>query len=496
MLPLEVINQYIQELISDKNIIIMMQGPDKEGVVYPSKEEVLAIFNEVAASDTEPYVEEVSDEPLVSTLPTAGSVTATSEDTVFEATVWELSNGAKVVVKPTTYKDDEVRMSAVSHGGSSLIGADDDDTEVMFFNEVASIGGLGNFSATDLPKVLAGKNASVSASVGEVNESVTASAAPRDLETMMQLVYLQFTGVRSDAEAFGSWRNRTAALYRNMASDPMYVYSDSLSSTLYPNDPRHRLPTAEAVEAVDYDRALELFKARFADTSNFTFIFVGNVDVETLKPLVEQYIASLPSTRSNEEAGAPTATVEGNITNSFERTIETPKVTTAYVTTGIFEPTLKNSIEMDATWQVLFSRYMETLREGEGGTYSPQVQGQLDSDTGEASLLSLIDTNAEQYKRLNEIMIVELEKLATDGPTDAEYQKIKEYMLKTDVQNRQENSFWMGRMRNFYLNGLDYLTGYADAVNAMTKEDIRDFTRRLIDQGNRVNVIMNGVATE
>ncbi len=493
MLEVGMVNQYIQALIGDKNIIIMMQGPDREGLVYPTKDEILGVFNEVAASETEAYVEEVSNEPLVPVLPKAGKIKKTAHDATFDATVWTLSNGAKVVVKPTTYKDDEVRMTAISPGGTSLIGAAD-DAQVVFLNEVAAVGGLGNFSATDLPKVLAGKNASVSASVGEVNESVTATAAPRDLETMMQLVYLQFTALRSDADAFASWQGRSAAQYRNMASNPMYVYSDSLSSTLYGGNVRQRLPNAEAVEAVDYARSMELFKARFADAANFTFMFVGNVDPATLKPLVEQYIASLPAGKGKEKAGVPVPTVKGSVVNLFERTVESPKVSMAYVTTGMMEPTLENAIEMDAMWQVLFSRYFEVLREDEGGTYSPRVQGSLDADTGQTSLITMIDTNADLYERLGGLIVAELERLATEGPSDADYQKIKEYMLKTDVQNRQENSFWMRRMRNYYLNGLDYVTGYAEAVNAMTKEDIRDFARSLIDQGNRVVVTMNGVA--
>jgi zinc protease len=495
MLSVDLVNQYVQELIGEQNIVVMMQGPDREGLVYPSKDEILAIMAETAAVDTEPYVEEVSDEPLVSALPTPGTVTATSHDEIFDATVWTLSNGARVVVKPTTYKDDEIRMTAVSPGGTSLIGSAD-DIEAIFIDDVAGVGGLGAFSATDLPKVLAGKNATASASVSELSESVTASASPRDLETMMQLVYLTFTDVRADEAAFASWKSRTSAALRNMASEPMYVYADSLSRTMFAGHPRHVQPTAEMVEAVDYARTMELAKERFADASNFTFLFVGNVDPEVLKPLVEQYVASLPSSNGNEKAGSPIPVAKGHVNNYFERTAESPKVTMAYVTTGQVEPTLKNTIEMDAMWQVLFSRYFETLREDEGGTYSPQVHGSLSSDTGWAQLFTMIDTNVELYERLGGIIIAELEKLATEGPSDADYQKIKEYMLKTDIQNRQENSFWMGRMRNFYLNGRDHVTGYAEAVEAMTKEDIRDFARRLIDAGNRVNVTMNAVAAE
>ncbi len=495
MLPVDMINAAMPEMISDNNVVIMMQGPDKEGAVYPSKEEILALFGEVSASTTEPYVETVSDEPLMPALPTPGRITATEHDATFDATVWTLSNGARVVVKPTTYKDDEVRMEAVSHGGSSLIGSAD-DAQVGFLDEVAAVGGLGSFSATDLPKALAGKNARVSASVGEVNERVSASAAPRDLETMMQLVHLQFTAIRADEAAFASWKSRSVAQYRNLSSNPLYVYADSLSRALYANHPRQRVPTAEDVEVVDYARSLELFRARFADAGNFTFLFVGNVDLETLKPLVEQYIASLPATGSGEKAGPVIPFAHGQVTKFFTRPVESAKVTMAYYTTGDVDATLENYIEMDAMWQVLFSRYLETLREDEGGTYAPQVMGSVSSDTDRAQLMVRIDTNAELYERMGTIIIAELERLATEGPSDADFQKIKEYMLKTDIQNRQENSFWMNRMVTFCLNGRDHVTGYADAVSAMTKEDIRGFARRFIDQGNRVNVTMNGVAAQ
>lgn len=493
ILPVELVNQYVQELITDENMIFVMQGPDKEGVVYPSKEELLAIYREMRQIDTEPYAEEISDEPLITTLPAPGTVVESAHDAVFDATVWTLSNGAKVVIKPTPYKDDQILMQAVSPGGSSLIDSRY-DTEVEFLSQVAELGGLRNFNVTDLRKVLAGKNATVSASVTELSETVSARCAPRDLETMMQLVYLQFTAVREDNNAFSSWQTRQAAALRNMGSDPDFIYSDTFYRTLYDGHPRMDHPTAEEVENVDYSRTLELFRARFADASGFTFLFVGNVDAETLKPLAEQYIASLPSSHSAERAGTPIPVAKGRKTNFFERTVESPKVTMAYVFSDEVEPDLKASIEMDATWQILFSRYFETLREDEGGTYSPQVQGTVSPATGRALILVMLDTNAEQYERLGELIVGEIEKLATDGPADADFNKVKEYMLKKDAEDRQENGFWMQRLVNYYLNGQDYLTGYTEAVNALTQEDIRQFARKLLSSGNVVNVTMNGTA--
>jgi zinc protease len=496
MLSLEVVNRAASDLISDNNIVFTMQGPDKEGVTYPSKDQVISWLSEAATSNTEAYKEEISNEPLVSSLRKAGKVKKISHDARFDATVWTLSNGARVVIKPTAYKDDEIIMRAVSPGGSSLIGTEYDN-EAMLMNDLANIGGMGNFSATDLPKVLAGRRAGVSGGVGELDESVSANCAPRDLETMMQLVYLRFTAVRADADAFESWKTRNITALRNRVSNPSFVYSDSLQHTLFPRNPRRWPPTVELIESVDYNRALELFRARYADASNFTFVFVGNIDPTVLQPLVERYIASLPSTKKNREtAGQGVTPRSGVIDNTFERVVETPKVSMAYITSANVEPTLKNSIEMDAVRQVLDSRYIETLREGEGGTYGAHVQGNINPRNGNSLVLVALDTNAAQSERLGSIVVAELEKLATDGPSDVDLQKVKEYMLKTDTQNRQENGYWLGQMSTYYLYGVDYTTAYREVVNGLTGDDVRDFARRLLDAGNRAKVVMNGVAAQ
>ena len=495
MLPVDVINQYVKELITDNNIVIMMQGPDKEGVVYPSKEGILAIFDEVRSADTEAYVEEISDEPLVSKLPAPGSIVKTETDPTFDATVWTLSNGAKVVIKPTAFKADQILMQASSLGGYSLIGKEY-DSEVNFLSTVASVGGLGNFNATDLRKVLAGKNAGVSASIGELNETVSANCSPKDLETMMQLVYLQFTAVRQDNEAFESWQSRMAASYRNMIADPMFAYQDSLYSTMYNHNSRMGIPSPEDIEKFNYENGLKLFRERFADAGDFTFIFVGNVDAETLKPYAEQYLATLPSTKKHEKPGQPIHLVKGKVDNFFEKTVESPKVTAAVVVSAPVEPTLKNNIELDMVAQILRSRYTETMREEEGGTYSPQVQMGLTTLKKEGLVLIMFDTNIEQYERLAEIAIREFEKLGQEGPGDVDFNKVKEYMLKKNGEDLQENNFWMRNINSKYLYGTDFMTGYTDAVNAMTKADIQAFVKAFLAAGNVIKVTMNGVAAQ
>lgn len=495
VLPVEAINEYMKQLVTDENIIIMMQGPDKEGIVYPSKEELIALFETVSAEPTEPYVEEVSNEPLVATLPAPGKIVKTETDKLFGATVWTLSNGAKVVVKPTAFKNDQILMSGFAPGGYSLIG-DEYNRELHFFNSVAGLGGLGNFSAVNLRKALAGKNAAVQSSVGELSQSVSGSCSPRDLETMMQLLYLRFTGIRADEDAFGSWKTRQIASLRNQLADPNYIYQDSLYSTMYGHNPRMAFPTVEDVESFSYEKALDLYRERFADAGGFTFLFVGNVDEESLKPYVEQYVASLPGTRKNVKAGEPIRRVKGEVTNVFDQKMESPKVSVILALSEAVEPTLKHFIAVDMIGQVLTSRYTETMREEEGGTYSPGAQASLSNAKKEATVLVVFDTNAEQYERLTEIAVDEIERLAAEGPSDADFNKVKEYLLKKYNESLQENGYWLGSMNLYYQYGQDYTSQFAETVNALTKRDIQHMAKRILDSGNIINVTMNGVAAE
>ena len=491
-IPLEQVNQYIKELITDENVVIVLQGPDKEGVALPGSGELLAIFNQVRAEDTEPYEDTVSDEPLISQLPAPGLIVSTMHDDVFDATVWMLSNGAKVIIKKTPWKDDQILMQASSNGGTSLIDSRY-DRDIEFLNDAGSIGGLGSFSATDLPKVLAGKQASVSASVGELSETVSANCAPRDLETMMQLVYLQFTAVRPDNDAYASWKSRTSATLQNMTANPMYVYQDSLSTTLYSRHPRMALPTPEDVERFNYEEALGLFRQRFANASDFTFLFVGNIDPETLKPFAEQYLATLPTAGDSETAGAPILYRGGDVINFFDRKVESPKVSVAFIQTGRTEGSLENMVRNDMLSQILRSRYTETMREEEGGTYGASVQTLFSPLKEQYGIFIQFDTNIEQYPRLKEIAIREMETIAEHGPADVDFRKVQEFMLKKFGEDTQDNSYWMRRMNSWFMDNMDYYSRYAEAVSNLTPEAIRHFAKELLDQGNRMEVTMNGV---
>jgi len=493
-LPLEAINEFMKTLVTEENIVIVMQGPEKEGVLYPSRDEILAFVHEASHKEMEPYEEELSDEPLIGELPQPGSIVRTERDEMFDATVWTLSNGAKVVVKPTTFKNDQIIMSGFSPGGSSVIG-DEYLRELNFINAVAGIGGLGNFSAVNLGKVLAGRNATANASVGELTQNISARCAPRDLETMMQLVYLRFTGVRQDDEAFKSWKTRQIASLRNSASDPGYIFQDSLYTTIYGRHPRMAQTRVEDVEKFDYEKTLDLYRERFANAGDFTFLFIGNIDEQALKPYVEQYLASLPATGEKGKAGQPILMARENITNMYDQKMESPKVSVVMVMVDQAEPSLKNRVEADMLGQILSSRYTETMREEEGGTYSPGASMAVSIAKQERVLQIMFDTNAEQRERLSEIAIEEIEKIAADGPSDVDFNKVKEYMLKKYREGLEENGFWLGLMNNWYQYGMDNRP-YPEAVNAITKNDIRVLAAQMLENGKLINVTMNGIAAE
>jgi len=298
--PVEQVNQYAMSLPREENVAIALMMPDKAGLAKPSKEEILATFTAAKAQEVAAYQETVSNEPLVPVAPAAGKVLSELKDPMSNSTVWNLSNGATVVIKKTDFKEDQILFAANSKGGLSLIGLDN-IINAKDLTTVATSGGLGKYNVTDLRKVLAGKNVTLRPSISIQNESINGASTPKDIETFMQLLYLNFTDVREDQEAFKAYVGRMRAQLENAEAQPMVAFSDTLTKVLYNDNAYANRMTLDMLNKVDYAKSLELYRQRFANASDFVFIFVGNVDENTLKPLVETYIASLPSNKSQKE---------------------------------------------------------------------------------------------------------------------------------------------------------------------------------------------------
>lgn len=492
MIPVEAVNQLFPTLVTGNNQVIALFGPEKEGLVLPTKDAFINIINKVKAEELTAYEDKVSDEPLIAQLPTPGKIVSEKKNDIFGSTLLTLSNGVKVIVKPTDFKADEIRMAGTSFGGSSLYPVSE-AVNIMNLNSVISAGGVGNFSPVNLEKVLAGKKAWASASVNQLTEEVSGSCSPKDFETMLQLAYLSFTAPRKDEEAFNSFKNRTKAALQNQELQPMIALIDSITSSIYMNHPRAQRMKSFMVDQIDYDKIMEMYKDRFKDASDFTFTFVGNINLEEAKPLIEQYLGSLPSINRKETfADVKLIARKGTYKNKFIKEQENPKASNVVYYHGTCPYTVKNTVLMSMTHQILNLIYTEKVREDEGGTYGVSVSGNLSKYPHEEFALEIFfETAPSKRDKLMEIIFGEVQNLAKEGPSDTNLNKVKEYMLKKHAENLKENSYWMGAINAYVKNGVDTVDGYEGLINSISKEDIRKFTNDLfVKQKNEIEISM------
>ena len=489
-IPVEAINSILPQLIKDENIVINIFGPDKEGMVYPTEAEILDILNKTKAEEITAYVDKVSDEPLMKEAPKAGKIVKTEEGP-FGSTALTLSNGVRVVVKNTDFKADEIRMRAFSPGGTSVFGTKE-ALQIKMLNSVAGLGGLGNFSNVDLEKVLAGKKASVNASVSDLSEGLNGSCSPKDLETMLQLVYLSFTAPRMDNDAFESFKQRTKAALANQEADPSMALTDTLQREMYGNHPMAGRVKADMIDQTDYNRIMEMYKDRFKEAGDFTFLFVGNINLEEAKPLIETYLGGLPTINRKESYQDIKLDIQkGTRKNLFEKQMETPKATVISIISGDCEYNLKNNLLMTMLSQTMSMVYLETVREKEGASYGVSAYGQLSRGIKDEALFQIyFDTDPAKREKMEQIVMSELQKVAKEGPRPEHLAKVKEFLLKKHIENVKENGYWLGQLNNYYWYNTDMNTNYEQLVNELTVEDVKNFTKALLDQGNIIEVTM------
>lgn len=492
-IPVEAINQYVKQLIGDKNIVVNVFGPEKEGMVYPTEQELLEVLNQVKAEQLTAYVDKVSDEPLMAQQPKAGQVVKTEEGP-FGTTVWTLSNGVRVVLKPTDFKADQILMRALSPGGYSVFGTDE-VLQIKALNEVAGLGGLGNFSVMDLEKVLAGKKATIGTFINGLTEGLSGSCSPKDMETLMQLVYLSFTAPRMDNDAFTSYKKRTQASLANQEANPMIALVDTIQRVLYDNHPLSLRMKADMVDDINYNRIMEMYIDRFKDASDFTFLLVGNINPEEAKPLIETYLGGLPTINRKENFKDLNMDIrKGAYKNIFEKEMEVPKATVFLVSSGDIEYNLKNSLMLTIINQCLDMVYTEEVREKEGGTYGVGVSSELSRipglDEDEALIQINFETDPAKRDKMVEIILRELNKIAAEGPKEEHVAKVKEFLQKKYAENQKENAYWLSALNSYYWYQEDMDSNYLDILNAISIKEMQQFMKSLLDQGNLIEVTM------
>ena len=488
-IPVELINQFAQnQLVTDNNQAVLVMAPEKSAC--PTNDEIAVMLKGMKSLDVEPYVDKVVSEPLLKEAPVGGKIVSEKSDCMYGSTELVLSNGVKVYIKPTDFKADQIMMFANSWGGSSLF-ADEEKLNINYLN-VVPVGGMGNFSRIELGKALTGKKASLQAQIGGTNETMSGSCSPKDFETFMQLVYLTFTSPRKDAEAFASYKSRLKAQLENAEANPMTAFNDTVSYLMYGNHPRYLDMKPEMVDQIDYDRLIEMFKERYADASDFKFFFVGNVDMEQVKPLIEQYLGALPSINRKETYRDTHMDVpKGVHYKEFAKEQETPKATIFMLYTGKSKFSVKNKLLMSFMSQAMDMVYTEEVREKEGGTYGVSCGGSVSQQPKQTATFQIsYQTDPAKVAHLNSIIDAQMQKMITEGPSEEHIQKIKEYMLKTYKDSQKENSYWLNNLNEYYTSGIDYTKNRVELINSITAKDVKKFAAKLIKQNNKITVIM------
>ena len=492
----EMINQLMAQMMptTDENLVVLNFNPDKEGVALPAESELMGAINAAQEAKLEAYVDNVKDEPLMTVMPKPGKIVKETENKQLGFKELILSNGAKVILKPTTFKDDEIRYKAVSKGGSSLYGPED-WANCQMFDAVIGMSGLGNFSSNELQKALAGKNANVDLSMSTTRESLSGNSTKKDLETMFQMNYLYFTSIKKDEKAVTSLLNMLETQLKNKNTVPMAIFGDSVKNTIYNHSWRERPFNAENVKDINYDRVLEIAKERTANAADFTFYFVGSFDEATIKPLIEQYIASLPAKKGQaEDFKEVTQLATGNVVNEFIQKMETPQATAVMMWHSSLAPyTMENDIKADITGQVLETLLLKKVREDEGAAYSPNGYAGMSMIGKKPFIQSVASISMKPEKKdivLN-IMRESLNEIA-NGQVEADaLQKIKEKMLKDYDTNAKSNGSWINMLNTYNDYNLDLFNGYKEAVNKVTAADISNFVKtQLLSAKNRIEVIM------
>ena len=493
-IPVAAVNQLVPELIavSDTNLVVMEWAQEKEGKVYPTEQDMAAAIAAARAEKIEAYVDNVKDEPLVDvTKIKAGKIVKETENKVFGYKELTLSNGATVILKKTDFKDDEIQMQASSWGGKSLYGPAD-YTNLKVFDQVIGLSGIGNFSSNELTKALAGKEVNADASLGNTRQYITAHSTPKDIETMMQMQYLYFTAINKDEKQFQNLMTSLEMALKNKNLNPQAVFSDSLSLTLYSHNPRFANIQVEDLKDINYDRILEIAKDRYKNAAQFTFVFAGNFDEQTLRPLIEQYIASLPATKQKAEDFKEIMTLaKGEVVNNFKVKTESPKAIAMEYWYADMPYTLENSVKLDAVGQILSMIYLKTIREDESAAYSCGAAGNFNLGTHQpkATLQGYCPMNPDKQEiaiRLLHEGIAKMQK-AIDADQLA---KTKEYMLKQIDVDAKKNNFWINTITAYKEYGVDFFTDYKKTVESLTTDNVRDFLNKLLKSGNHTEVIM------
>ena len=489
----EHINDAMKNLISetDTNFVSMVLMKEAEGVSYPTEQELAAIVKQVRGEKLEAYVDNVKQEPLMASAPKAGSIKKVVENKVLGFKKLTLSNGAKVVLKKTDYKDNEIRVAGSANVGYSAF--QNDPVNAANASTVWEVSGLAGFTGNDLQKMLAGKQCSVGLTMSPFRHGIAGTSTPKDLETMMQLLYLSMTNLTKDEKAFENLKNTYVTVLSNKSNNPNMVYQDSIQSTLYLGNKLALLPNAEDIQNINYDRVLDMQKQLYGNAKDFTFYFVGNYDEKVLLPLIEQYIASLPN-KGMKLKNQKIPYAKGEVKNIFTKAMENPQSQARemwFVKLPAY--TQKTAVLADISARLLEMKYLRSIREELSAAYSTGASCGLIFDYDGKLALTINGTaqlNPDKVDAAVPCFFKGMEETIA-APDTNDLQKVKEILLKQAGVDEKTNSYWMQVLSMYDLRKVDTHTNYREMVKSVTAQQISDFLKNVVlKSGNHFEVIM------
>ena len=489
------VNALAKTIITNQNQVVTMFGPDKNTFKMPTNSSIENAILKAQKQHYTPYkTQNTLTERLITKLPKPGSII--SERTYkYGYTEFTLSNGLKVYVRPTNFEPDEVNLKLFSLGGKNIY-PDSEMPNLTYLMAGATIGGVAQYNDLTLEKMLAGKTATVTPFIDNDTRGMAGTSNVKDTKTLLELVYLYFTQPRKDPQAFKNLMEQQQEFLTNAHVNPMLAYNDTLHKVAYATN-RMASMDKEQLKRVNYNRIMHIYKELFANAANFKLILTGNININKLRPLLCQYIATLPSNNTKETIGTyEPKLVDGKKTYIFHKKQTTPTAITTIVIKGKMEYNNRNELLMDAIGQLLRIVYTEKVREDKGGTYSVQVSGDLQHHPNNEALLRIaFQTDPQKYNSLIPIVYKELEKMATEGPSQQDLDKVKAYELKVYNQVLRMNNYWEYVLYTDLYNGIDVDTDFRYIVENMTCDDIRTTLRNLIDQNNCIEVTMTQPTT-
>jgi len=497
-ITLDEINNLGKGWTTDENMVALITAQEKDGVRVPTEDQVKEEIGGIKSKKISGYVDAVSDLPLLAAVPVATPVIRRTDDKKSGYTDLTFGNGVHMILKPTDFKNDEIVVSAYSPGGSSLY-PDSDIMSASLATAIITQSGLGDYDFTGLQKKLSGNTARLGPFIGELNEGVSGACSPKDLETMLQLNYLYFTKIRRDENAYNAFISRVRNMIKPMRANPQVIFQDTLSKIISLNSPRViAIPSDAQIDQINLDRSISIFKDRFADASDFTYIMAGNFKVDEIIPMLEKYIGGLPSIKRKETwkdvtPGFPKGLVKVDVPKNSE-----PQSSVAMVWKGDFKWKDKDRQSFSMLMNILSIKCRESMREDQGGVYGISINGSASKYPKPMyTIQSTWGCSPENIAKLSGTVLAEMDTLKRDGPKETDLNKVKETLIRDRETRMKENSFWLSLLQNHFLLGDNILTleEYKAFINSITAADIKAAANKYLNNGNYVQVSLSPAAS-